>query len=114
MKNEPIVINGKTYPLWEQFVNKQDEFIGGVLEDFGDSMDRALFGGELPELTNINKITAITLEPNGDDSAYFEVEGDQYSCGFDVGHGGITSGEEGWITFSGYMGHKWRMKKIEE
>ena len=27
-------INGKTYPLWSQFVDKKDEWIGGILEDY--------------------------------------------------------------------------------
>jgi len=99
-------VNGKNYPMWGQFVEKQNEFIGGILDDSGDSMDRAL--GATPMQT---KITGITLEPNGKDSAFFSVNGEKFSCGFDVSVGGISSGENGWITFSGYGGHTWRMKQ---
>ena len=98
-------VNGKSYPMWGQFVEKQNEFIGGTLQDFGDSMDRAMGLGRME-----TKITKIELRPNGEDSAYFGVEGEKFSCGFDVKYGGITSGEEGWLTLSGYMGHKWRFK----
>tara|TARA_R110000772_G_C13310268_1_gene440135 strand:- start:38720 stop:39154 length:435 start_codon:yes stop_codon:yes gene_type:complete len=107
-KVDPSVVNGKTYPMWGQFVEKSDQFVGGTLEDFGDGMDRRL-GMENTQ----TKITSIKLKPNGDDSAYFQVEGEDFSCGFDVQYGGIAGGEEGWITFSGYMGHKWRMKTSE-
>ena len=57
------------------------------------------------------KIIDITLEPNGKDSAFFSVIGENYACGFDVEVGGIIGGKEGWLTFSGYGGHKWRIKK---
>jgi hypothetical protein len=99
-------VNGKVYPMWGQFVEKEKEFIGGILDDSGDAMDRRM--GAEPMQT---KITGITLKPNGETSAFFSVEGETFSCGFDVAHGGITAGEEGWLTFSGYGGHTWRMKK---
>lgn len=92
--------------MWGQFVAKEKEFVGGILEDMGDSMDKRM--GAKPMQT---KITGITLKPNGTDSAYFAVEGEKFSCGADVQHLGITAGEEGWITLSGYMGHEWRIKK---
>ena len=101
-------VNGKDYPMWSQFVEKQNEFIGGILDDSGDSIDRML--GANPMQT---KITSITLEPNGEDSAFFSVNGETFSCGFDVQVGGISSGENGWITFSGYGGHIWRIKQPE-
>ena len=103
-----IEVNGKKYPLWSQFIERKEEWIGGTLQDFGDSMDKMLGMGEMGETI----ITDITLEPNGDDSAFFSVEGKKFGCGFDVGHGGISGrGEEGWLTFSGYGGHKWRIRK---
>ena len=102
---EPI--NGKTYPLWGQFVERKEEWMGGTLEDFGDSMDQHMFGADAHAITTI---TDITLEPNGD-SAMFCVEGEKFGCGFDVQFGGITAGEEGWLTFSGYGGHRWRIQK---
>ena len=102
-----LTINGKEYPLWSQFVEGKEKFIDGVLEDFGDSIDIAMGykGG-----TTI--IKDIMLEPNGDDSAMFNVIGEDFSCGFNVQHGGITDGEKGWITFSGYGGYKWRIKSV--
>lgn len=106
MKDQIMIVNGKEYPLWSQFVERQAEFIGGDLEDFGDSVDRS-FGHEAVRTT----ITGITLEPNGADSAYFSVNGEKFGCGFDVRYGGISSsGETGWITVSGYGGHKWRFR----
>lgn len=101
-------VNGKVYPMWGQFVDRKDEWIGGILEETQDSWPRV--PGEAPQ----TKITNITLKPNGDDSAYFEVEGEKYSCGCDVHHLGITKGEPGWITLSGYGGHEWRIKQKEK
>ena len=105
-------INGKTYPLWEQFVERQQEWIGGWIEDYGDSMDKIIFDGT----TMKTIITKIELKPNGEDSAFFEVFGEEFSCGFDVQYGGIIGGSDGdeeWLTFSGYGGHQWRIKKPE-
>lgn len=103
-----MIVNGKEYSLWGQVVDKKEQFIGGTLEDFGDSMDCTLFGSKAHRTT----ITDITLTPNGDDSAFFSVEGEKFRCGFDVKHGGVTAGEDGWITFGGYGGHTWRIKAI--
>uniref|UniRef100_A0A6H1ZV88 Uncharacterized protein n=1 Tax=viral metagenome TaxID=1070528 RepID=A0A6H1ZV88_9ZZZZ len=103
-----IEINGKKYPLWSQFAEQKEKWVGGVLEDFGDSMDQRIFGSEAHART---EITDITLEPNGPGSAMFFVTGNNFSCGFDCGVGGITSGEKGWVTFSGYGGHTWRIKE---
>ena len=110
MMNE---VNGKYYPLWSQFVDRKQEWIGGILQDQGDSMDRAL---KLTDGSWIStEITDVKLEANGKDSAMFYVDGKDFGCGFDVGVGGVTGGEEGWITFSGYGGHTWRIKqKVED
>ncbi len=99
-------VNGKTYPLWGQFVEKKEEFVGGVLEDFGDSIYR-----RIGFKNSKTKIVDIKLRPNGEDSAFFEVIGKDFSCGFDVEYGGVTTGEEGWITFSGYIGQIFRILK---
>lgn len=101
-------VNGKFYPLWGQFVAKEKEFINGTLEDFGDNVDRAL--GSKPKVT---KITGIVLRPSNKDSAFFEVKGEDFDCGFDVHQGGIGAGEDGWITFGGCGGHTWRIKQPE-
>lgn len=102
-------VNGKEYPLWSQFVERKDEWIGGILEDFGDSMDRSMGMGDMK-----TEITDIRLKPNGESSAFFEVAGKDFGCGFDVKGGGVTAGEEGYITFSGYGGHTWRIKQKGE
>ncbi len=75
---EPI--NGKRYPLWEQFVDRKDEWIGGTLVDVADGA---------PPTTIID----VTLSPNGSDSAAFDIVGEHYSCGFDVRYGGIVPGD---------------------
>ncbi len=94
-----LIINGKSYPLWSQFVHRAAEWVGGTLEDreYGESMTTT--------------ITGIELTPNGDDSAFFAVVGTDFTCGFDVAYGGIEGGDEDWTTFSGYGGHSWRIKK---
>lgn len=103
-------VNGKNYPLWGQFVDRKEEWIGGILEDFGDSIDSHMgFNGAKGEIADI------VLDPNGDTSAYFQVlTADGWGCGFDVSCGVISGdpkNEKGWITFHGYGGHKWRIKQ---
>lgn len=104
-----MTVNGKEYSLWEQFVEKKKQFIGGVLEDYGDFIDE-MVKGDPTSTMSVTKITDISLEPNGNDSAFFTVHGEGFTCGFDVSCGGIAGGEKGWITFNGYGGHKWRIK----
>jgi len=102
-----IAINGKEYPLLSQFVEGKNKWIGGVLEDYGDDIDK--YSGRCPIKT---EITDIVLRPNGD-GAFFEVHGKDFICGFSTALGGVTTGEDGWITFSGYGGHKWRIQGKE-
>lgn len=103
-----IEVNSKEYPLWSQFVENKEKWIGGRLEDSGDSMDRGmgLVDGDLS-----TEIIDIQLLPNGDESAMFQVVGKDFTCGFDVSCGGIGAGKDGWLTFHGYMGHEWRIKE---
>lgn len=93
-------VNGKEYPLWSQFVEQKSDWVGGVLEDLDMGLSLK------------TTICDIKLEPNGKDSAFFSVVGDDFTCGFDVRHGGLkgTSGGGG-IDFFGYGGHHWRVKK---
>ena len=91
-------VNGKEYPMWGQFVENKQKWIGGTLEDHDMG------------ICVKTKITNITLTPNGDDSAFFSVDGEDFNCGFDVRYGGIQVGEKGWLTFRGYGGHSWRIK----
>lgn len=95
---EPIVVNGRSYPLWSQFVHGKDKWIGGILEDRDMGMSMK------------TEITDVELRANGHDSAWFGVDGKDFSCGFDVKYGGVSGGETGWITFHGYGGHEWRIK----
>ena len=53
----PLVINGRTYPLWQQFIDKKAEWIGGTLNDLDMGQSHS------------TTITDITLEPNGTDAA---------------------------------------------
>lgn len=85
-------VNGKTYPLWGQFVEKKAQWIGGTLQDH--------------ECEESTIITDIRLEPNGKDSAMFTIKGEAYSCAFDVRYGGVGGCpvlEEG-IAFSTQFG----------
>jgi len=105
------IINGKTYPLWQQFLDKKKDWVGGILEDEGDNFDRKFLGAEIA--TTI--IEDITLRPNGEDSAFFSIKGKDFNCGFDVSCGGISrQNKKGWLTFSGYNGHTFRIKGKEE
>src|ERR1035437_1831959 len=101
-----MIVNGKEYPLWSQFVEKKDEWIGGILEELEDSFPRLSMYQNPDTLDPLNfrqqKITDIRLEPNGKDNAYFSVDGEDYSCGGSTDCLGICPGEEGWITLSGY------------
>jgi len=104
-----IEINGKEYPLWSQFVERKEKWIGGTLQDFGDSIDRT-FGFSSAS----TKITDITLKPNGTDSAFFCIEGKDFGSGFDTQYGGISGFQEpGWLAFSGYGSQKFRIKEKE-
>ena len=70
-EEEMITINGKQYPMWSQFIERKDEWIGGILQEMEDSWPQITDGP-----SKGTKITDITLEPNGEDSAYFSVEGE--------------------------------------
>lgn len=106
-----IIVNGKEYPLWNQFVILKTKWIGGEMQDKGDSMDRAF--GFTDGRWHTTRIVDVELLPNGEDSAFFSVKGKNFNCGFDVKVGGLIGGEEGWITFRGYGGHVWRIRPNE-
>lgn len=94
--DETKLINGKYYPLWQQFVDKKHKWIGGTVIEHG-------YGS-----TNI---IDITLSPNGEHSAYFRIEGETFSCGFDVKIGSLskhilTDQPLGGVWFSGYSNHQ--------
>jgi hypothetical protein len=107
------MVNGKHYPLWSQFVDRKDEWIGGELVDLGDGMDKILGIMQEPMRTTI---TGITLDPNGSDSAFFSIVGKDFTCGFDVHHGGIPNEQEGdgWLVFSGYGGARFMARRASD
>lgn len=88
-----MTINGKEYPLWEEFIKRKDEFIGKTLteEDMGAIME--------------TKVLDLTLKPHGTDSAFFEVVGEDFSYGFNIKYGGISS-SDGNLSFSFMYGGK--------
>lgn len=95
-------INGKTYPMWSQFVEKKSEWIGGQLQEIDSVM------GQAP----VTEIKDVTLEPNGDESAMITFHGENYVCGYDVQHCGIDpSGPEGWLTISSQWGDRFQVRK---
>ncbi len=90
-------INGKTYPLWGQFVEQKDKWIGGILHD---------------TYASPTEITDITLTPNGTDSAVFSVIGKDYTCASDVRYLGLASREDSKPGFllCGYGGHQFTIQ----
>ena len=108
-------INGKMYPLWGQFIDRKEEWIGGELQDEGDEMDKTIAALAKKELIITTKILDIRMIPNGKESAYFRVIGEDFTCGSDVKYLGITGDataiKKGWLTLSGYGNHIWRIKK---
>lgn len=97
-------VNGKEYLMWGQFVNRKEEWVGGVLQD--------LYGE-----TSETEIIDITLKPIGDTDAFFSVQGKDFKCGGStdcLGVIGVTGGDKGWITLMGYAGHTWRFKQKKE
>ena len=101
-----VVINGKTYPILSRIIEKKGDYIGGELVDDGD--DTNFLG-----ITMKTKIVDIVLRPNGTDSAWFEIVGEKFGCGFDTEHGGIdASGASGsWLAFRGPLDHKFKIRK---
>ena len=94
-------INGKTYPMWSQFAEGKEKWIGGVLQEIDSIM------GAAPETA----ITDVTLGPNGDESAIITCHGKEYSCGYDVKYCGVGAGEEGWLTIYSQWGDGFRVKR---
>jgi len=96
-----MIVNGRNYGLWGQFVERKEEFIGGTLEETD--------GRE----TITTKITGIELKPNGDDSAFFQICGEDFSCGFDAQCGGVDGAHsgEGWIAFASVYGLSFKIKQ---
>jgi len=100
-------------PIWQQLVEAQQGWLGGDIEDLGDSMDRQL--AEEGTFPIQGKIAGMEYRKNGENSMYFEVSAEEgWGCGGDTQFLGIAGGEKGWLTLSGYGGHTWRIKKPEQ
>ncbi len=92
----------KVFPLWDQLIDKKEDFIGCVLEDHEPGF---------PVSTTI--VTDIRMDSfNG--SSIFVVEGKEFDCSFNVEYGGVTGGEAGWLTFARYGGATHRIKRKEK
>lgn len=103
-----MIVNGKNYPMWGQFIDIKHNLIGGILKHLSDSHPR------IAEEEHSTVITDITLEPNGKESAMFTIVGKDFSEGCDVQYLGVTGGEPGWVTFSGWNGHLFAIKKPQK
>ena len=107
MEKQKLKINGEYYPMWSQLIEQKVKWIGGKLLDEGDSIDKMM--GYKPKIT---LITNISLKPNGEDSAFFSIVGEDFTCGFDCKYGGISGDQvSGWLTFSGYGHHVFKIKE---
>lgn len=98
-------INEKVYPMWSQFVEKKAEWIGGQLKE----IDMIMGEGEVTEITDV------TLEPNGEESAFLTFHGKKYGCGYDVRYCGIGGGQTpGWLTISSTGGDRFQIRRRKD
>jgi len=99
---EPI--NGKVYPMWSQFVEKKEGWIGGSMIDSDSIM------GDAEE----TEITDVSLIPNGTESAMMIFHGKDYDCSFDVRYCGIGGGDSnkvGYLELCTTFGNTFYIKK---
>lgn len=99
---------------WKQFVANKQRFIGGILEDHGDDVDRGIYSWfhhiDMPG--NQTTIKDIRLRENGS-SWFFEIIGEAFTCGFDIRHGQLMLGKHEWTTFQGFSGHVFCIKPFD-
>ncbi len=90
-----ITINGKSYPLWSQFVEQKERWIGGTVEEPSDGIAP---GGS-------TEITDISLEEQENGGVFFTVHGKDFNESFDIQYGGVGGPfEKGWVGFRGVCG----------
>lgn len=94
----------KNYPLWDQFIEGKNEWIGGKLTEI------CSIGGRTE-----TKITDILLENRESDFPVFWVHGEDFSCGFCVKYGGISPNREfqNGISFYSTFGLTFNIQKNE-
>ena len=97
-----ITIDGKSFPLWSQFVERKNEWVGGSLEEFGDQF----CGGATTEITDI------TLSKESD-CVFLTFRGKEFDESFNVEYGGIDSHQPDpdWLYFSVIMCPGFRIKQ---
>lgn len=98
-----ITLNGKSFPLWSQFVEKKNEWIGGTLEEFGDQF----CDGATSEIIDIT----LDKEESGDVSLTFHCK--DFDESFNVQYGGIEPvlPPSEWLNFFVTMCPGFRIKK---
>lgn len=90
--------------MWKELVDQEKEWIGGVLIDYGDSIDRNL--GATPQQTTI-----IGFKLTDD---WFEVKEEKFCCGGNRRFLGLSPNQNGnGITISGYGDHEFKIIKKE-
>jgi hypothetical protein len=106
--SKKLIINGKYYPMWQQFVDKKAQWVGGKIFNIDMGM------------TAEAKLTDIRLKPNGDDSAMivfdciYEGKPDAWSIDVSVaGIGANNTGIEGLCISGMYVGDFILQKKVE-
>lgn len=94
-------VNEKEYQLWSQFVEKKNDFIGGILESPARHSNNTI--------TTI--ITDITLSKSCYDSYIFTIEGRGFSSFLNTAQGKIVNKEPGWTIFYDGQGGECKIKK---
>jgi len=95
--------------MWAEILEKKACWIGGTLTDHGDQW----FPG-ISDETVQTRIVDLRVVPNGKDNAFFEVEGEDFTCGGATSVLGVTKAREplcpGGLAFMGYGGHYWSIE----
>ena len=91
----------KHYPLYQQFIDRKGEWIGGELICSDSSCGDAH-----------TAITDISLEEIGD-SAVFQIHGKDFDCSYNVKYGGVSgSDRQGYLMFHTFFGMNLYIKKL--
>jgi len=98
--------------MWQELVDKKDQWVGGKLKDFGDTIDRALVK---PELIGM-ETTIVDFRLT---DKWFEVIGEDFNCGGSRDHIGITGSpkfpiEGSGLAIAGYAGHEFHITMNRE
>jgi len=93
------------YSNLTEIAENQEKYIGWIMEDSGDSMDRRM--GAKPMAT---KVKGIEFELNENKTgASFSVIGEEFTCSFNVEYGYLSHKDDEELIFRGYGGHEWRI-----